>query len=184
MHRIYFNCIIDLDNAKVDLEKVKEIESYFDKYPNSGFKGVKFELFDGNRLYNITLPEYPRIFQEGEIENFAQMLSKALISGTVELLFSYEKSIEQWGYRVTPNNFKFLSYAMLTDDEYRILTKIQDLTDEKIRREVNKFLKYFQLYEKIKYIAELDEKQREIESLKLEKDMADFIYQIIKKMIF
>ena len=114
----YSSFEFQIKDAKVDTEKIKEIENYFENPENEnvyGFYNVVFDIDKENYIRDIILEEYYAKFYDSEY--FAEELSKALIEGKVKLHFTGEDG-ERWGFVITPNNVEDLNFVTMTNKEY------------------------------------------------------------------
>jgi hypothetical protein len=89
------------ENVIIDPKKLEEINSFFKSTQGGGFKNVYLDYFAAR------LSIYPQktCCRKWENDNvFADMLSKALITGMITLMFISKDKKMFWGYKVTPNN--------------------------------------------------------------------------------
>ncbi len=122
----YSGVEFDINNAKVDIQKTKDVEQFF--YSNEGvygFYNVKFDL-DGEKLTDIVLEEYYSKFYDDQL--FANKLTEVLTSGEVRLYFSGEDG-DRWGYVVTPGEVKEITYKGFDEDELRVVEKVKEILD-------------------------------------------------------
>ena len=133
----YYSSIeFKINSTKVDLDKIKEIEKYFDNSENEhvyGFYGVRFDVDKENFLKDIELNEYYAEFYDDKF--FAQKLSEAVTDGNVKLFFTGEDGIK-WAYKITPNKIEELNLVYLTNDEYAAFNKFKPYL--KVLYELNK----------------------------------------------
>jgi hypothetical protein len=106
-----------LNNPKVDIEKKEELEDFFSNYVTNsdyeptridgGFTNVTLNLNDDfNEIVEIDVAKLHAHFHDSYF--FAKMLSRTLVSGSVELKFMGDDG-HLWGYKVTPGDVDYLS---------------------------------------------------------------------------
>ena len=122
----YSSFSFDIDNAKVDVKKAKELEKYFGSNDSEGvygFYGMNLGL-DGDQLRDIVLEEYYAKFYDDEL--FASKLSEVLTQGKVKLYFAGEDG-GQSGYLVSPGNVSDIYNYSLTEEETKIVDKVKEI---------------------------------------------------------
>jgi len=114
-----FNAVMayKLNSPKIDVEKKDELEDFFSNYVtnsdyeptriNGGFVNVTLELNnDFNEIVKIDIADLHAHFHDSYF--FAKMLSRTLVSGSVELRFMGDDG-HLWGYKITPGDVDYLS---------------------------------------------------------------------------
>ena len=94
-------------HVKVDTQKLMEMAKKYSDPNRSdvyGYYDVEFEV-DNDELKNIVLKDYYAKFYDDSM--FAKDLSKAIISGQVDLYYQGEDG-EWWGYRITHERIRDL----------------------------------------------------------------------------
>ncbi len=135
-----------LSKVRVDKEKIREIEKYFN-LSNSGFADVKLPVNSEGILEDISLNDYYGKFYDSE--EFAGKLSRAIVEGEVELHFLWEDG-EYSGCRVSKNQVEELFFCHVTREEWGVLNskeyteRVKSLKEviikdiEKLSREIAK----------------------------------------------
>jgi len=108
--------VYKLNNPKVDIEKREELEDFFSNYVTNtnyeptridgGFTNVTLDLNDFNEIVEIDVADLNAQYHDSYF--FAKMLSRTLVSGSVELKFMGNDG-HLWGYKITPGDVDYLS---------------------------------------------------------------------------
>lgn len=116
----YSNFNYYIESARVNNEKIREMEEFFSNEENNdiyGFFNVEIDVDD----IDAEVPEIEDINVEDNYAKFyddrlfAEKLSTALVDGFVELYFVGEDG-DHWGYRVMPNRVYTMSVQWIVDD--------------------------------------------------------------------
>jgi uncharacterized protein YutD len=100
----------DLNKAIANTKKVKKLEEFFEDNGNYGFAQVKIRLENPDdiesEIHSIYVNDSFTSFYDDE--EFAERLSKVLVSGFVILEFCGEDG-NVWGYRISRNKVQLLT---------------------------------------------------------------------------